>query len=167
LKSPIPALPGIEQALDLYRGDFLDDFSLPDGSQFDDWAEAERERYRLMAIRGWGSLARRYESSGDLPRALETFRRALSFDTLQEDLHRDLMRLLYKNGDRSGMIRQYETLCDRWIKNWGCLRCRKPAISMMHSLMIGSSPLPRRTILQHIRCKTFYQFLALISIIPL
>jgi DNA-binding SARP family transcriptional activator len=111
LKSPAPTLPGLEKALDLYRGDFLDGFSLPDASQFDDWAAGERERIRLMATQGWASLAHLYESHGDLSRALDAGRRALKFDPLQEDLQRDIMRLLYKNGDRTGMIRQYETLC--------------------------------------------------------
>jgi DNA-binding SARP family transcriptional activator/Tfp pilus assembly protein PilF len=119
LKSSFSTLQGLEKALELYRGDFLDGFSLPDASQFDDWAAAERERYRLMAIQGLGSLSHLYESKGDLPRALEAGRRALRFDTLQEDLHRDLMRLLYKNGDRTGMIRQYETLCNLLDKELG------------------------------------------------
>ena len=110
LKSPIPTIQGLEKALELYRGDFLDGFSLPDASQFDDWAEAERERYRLKAIQGFASLAHLYENNGDFPPALEAIRRALKFDSLQEDLYRDLMRLLYKNGDRAGMIRQYEIL---------------------------------------------------------
>ena len=37
-------------------------------------------------------------------------RRALAFNAYQEDLQRDLMRLLYLNGDRTGVIRQYEAL---------------------------------------------------------
>src|SRR6185437_1917222 len=36
------------ETLALYRGDFLDGFSLVDSSQFDDWAAAEQDRYRLM-----------------------------------------------------------------------------------------------------------------------
>lgn len=97
-------------ALTLYRGDFLEGFSLANSPQFDDWASSERERYRLLAMRGFANLSRLHESTGDHQAALECMRRALAFNLYQEDLQRDLMRLLYLTGDRAGVIRQYETL---------------------------------------------------------
>ena len=96
--------------LTLYKGDFLEGFSLADSPQFDDWAASERERYRLLAMRGFANLARLHEQVRDYPSALESVRRALAFNAYQEDLQRDLMRLLYLNGDRTGVIRQYEAL---------------------------------------------------------
>ncbi len=97
-------------ALSLYRGDFLEGFSLADSPQFDDWALSERERYRLLAMRGFANLARRHEGAGDYSAALECMGRALAFNAYQEDLQRDQMRLLYLNGDRAGVIRQYQAL---------------------------------------------------------
>ena len=55
-------------------------------------------------------LARQHEGLRDYPAALESMRRALGFNPFQEDLQRDVMRLLYLNGDRTGVIRQYESL---------------------------------------------------------
>lgn len=96
-------------ALALYKGDFLEGFSLADSPQFDDWAASEREHYRLLAMRGYASLAHRQEVLRIFPAALESMRRALAFNGYQEDLQRDVMRLLYLNGDRTGVIRQYES----------------------------------------------------------
>ena len=110
LQSPMTDMPALTNALALYRGDFLEGFSLVDSPQFEDWAASERERYRLMAMRGFADLARRYEGLRDYPSALETMSRALAFNPFQEDLQRDVMRLLYLNGDRAGVIRQYEAL---------------------------------------------------------
>jgi predicted ATPase/DNA-binding SARP family transcriptional activator len=110
LNSPPPDLQKMTGALDLYKGDFLEGFSLPDSPQFDDWAVSERERYRLMAMNGYTGLARLQEGQHDYPAALESMRRALAFNPFQEDLQRDLMRLLYLNGDRTGVIQQYESL---------------------------------------------------------
>src|SRR5262249_25960625 len=49
-------------ALDLYQGDFLEGFSLPDSAAFEDWAAAERERLRRLDVRGLARLARDYEA---------------------------------------------------------------------------------------------------------
>ncbi len=108
--SSILDAPHLAKALALYKGDFLEGFSAADSPQFDDWVAAERERYRVVATRGYSRLASLHEGSRDYPAALECVRKALSFSPYQEDLHRAAMRLLYLSGDRTGMIRQYETL---------------------------------------------------------
>jgi DNA-binding SARP family transcriptional activator/tetratricopeptide (TPR) repeat protein len=103
----IEALSGI---LALYRGDFLDGFTLVDTPAFDDWVASERERYRLLAIRGFASLARLREDHHERSAALAAVESALRLDPLQEDLHRTAMRLRYHTGDRTGAIRQFEAL---------------------------------------------------------
>jgi predicted ATPase/DNA-binding SARP family transcriptional activator len=110
LNTPSSDLGKLREALDLYKGDFLEGFSLPDSPQFDDWAASEQERYQLMAMNGFADLTHRHEAMRDYPAALESARRALAFNPFQEDLQRDVMRLLYLNGDRAGVIQQYESL---------------------------------------------------------
>jgi DNA-binding SARP family transcriptional activator/predicted ATPase len=110
LNSPSSDLGKLREALDLYKGAFLEGFSLPDSPQFDDWVASERERYQLMAMNGFADLSHRHETMRDYPAALESARRALAFNPFQEDLQRDVMRLLYLNGDRAGVIQQYEYL---------------------------------------------------------
>jgi DNA-binding SARP family transcriptional activator/predicted ATPase len=98
------------KALALYGGDFLESFSLADSPQFDDWAASERERYSLLAMRGYARLASLHEELYDYAAAVQCIRAALGFNPYQEDLHRELMRLLYLGGDRAGVVRQYEGL---------------------------------------------------------
>jgi predicted ATPase/DNA-binding SARP family transcriptional activator len=97
-------------ALELYRGDFLEGFTLADAPEFDDWAAAERERFRRLAVRGWAALAHQYELARDWPAAREALERALAFDPLQEDIQRAAMRIQFLAGDRAGAIRRYEQL---------------------------------------------------------
>jgi DNA-binding SARP family transcriptional activator len=110
LARPAGDLAGFQAALELYRGEFLDGFSLPDGPEFESWMTVERERFRRLALRGWAGLSRAYAARQDYPRALETLERALAFDFLQEDLQREAMRLQYLTGDRPGAIRRYDQL---------------------------------------------------------
>lgn len=109
------SLPYVEQqqlaaTLDLYRGDFLSGFTLPDPPEFDDWVMVERERYRRLAVKGLTVLSQLYESGRDFRAALEALERALAFNPLQEDLQRACLRLHYLAGDRAGAIRRYEYL---------------------------------------------------------
>ncbi len=96
--------------LAFYRGDFLQDFTLPDTPAFEDWTVAERERYRRLRVRGLTALSQHYETERNFPAALETLEQALATDPLQEDVQRHALRLHYFAGDRAGAIRRYEQL---------------------------------------------------------
>ena len=98
------------QALELYRGEFLAGFSLPDVQGFEDWLTIEREHYRRSVVRGLSELARVYEAGQDYGAALNFLDRALAIDPLQEDLQRDGIRLQHLAGDRPGAIRRYDAL---------------------------------------------------------
>jgi DNA-binding SARP family transcriptional activator len=104
------AINALTETLALYRGDFLEGFSLPDTPGFDDWASIERERYRRLAVRGLAAVAALYEAQRQYGPALDALERALAFDALQEDLQRAALRLHYLAGDRAGAIRRYAHL---------------------------------------------------------
>lgn len=100
----------LTSALELYRGEFLDGFTLTDAPAFDDWVMSERGYYRSQAIRGYTMLCKLYEAEGEVSAALDAITHALTIDPLQEELQRDALRLRFLNGDRTGAIRQYEAL---------------------------------------------------------
>ncbi len=110
LSPPTSDLRPLTSTLALYRGDFLDGFSLPDASAFDDWAAVERERHRRLAVRGWTALSQQHEAQQNYPAALDALDRALAFDLLQEDLQRAGLRLQYLAGDRAGAVHRYDSL---------------------------------------------------------
>jgi len=110
LTAPISNFQLLTSTLQLYRGDFLTDFTLGDAADFDDWTFGQQEHYRRLAVRGYVALSKQYEDQGDFAAALDTLDRALKFDRLQEDLQRTALRLHYLAGDRAGAIRRYEAL---------------------------------------------------------
>ncbi len=112
LQSPREAsnLELLTSTLALYRGEFLQGFSLPDSPEFDDWQAASQERYRRLTMRGLMTLSQLHEAHHDFPAALDALTRALDLDPLQEDVQRAALRLHYLAGDRAGAIRRYESL---------------------------------------------------------
>ncbi len=98
----------LQKAFDLYRGEFIEGFYLPDSTGFEDWLAINRERYRRLALQTAHRLAQHFEAAGDYKTALSYLQRALDTDPLQEDLQREAIRMLYLSGDRPGAIRRYD-----------------------------------------------------------
>jgi DNA-binding SARP family transcriptional activator len=96
-----------DDAVGLYRGDFLLGFSLRDSPQFDDWQSAEGETLRGEYAQALARLAAAAERDGDLAAAIDHTKRRLAVDALDEPAHRDLMRLYARSGDRTAALRQY------------------------------------------------------------
>jgi len=99
----------LEQAIDLYRGDLLDGFSL-DGEQFEDWLRVERERLRNLAVAALEKLIKRYAASEDHARCVQAATRLLALEPLREDIHRVLMMSYASQGRFTLALKQYE-LC--------------------------------------------------------
>jgi DNA-binding SARP family transcriptional activator len=97
----------LDDAVGLYRGDFLQGFSLRDSPQFDDWQSTESDTLRTEYAQALARLAAAAERDGDLVAAIDHTKRRLAVDALHEPAHRDLMRLYARSGDRAGALRQY------------------------------------------------------------
>jgi predicted ATPase/DNA-binding SARP family transcriptional activator len=100
----------LEKAMALYRGAFLDGFSLADSPAFEEWAVLERERLLRQALVALDRLAGWYKQRGDFDRALHYARRRTQLEPWQEQGQRQLMRLLALDGQRNAALAQYETL---------------------------------------------------------
>jgi predicted ATPase/DNA-binding SARP family transcriptional activator len=98
-----------QQAAELYRGDFLDQFFLSDSAPFEEWALLQRENLRRLALDLLAALAEYHERRGRFGLALQSARRQLQLDPWREEAHRQLMRLLALNGQRRAALSQYET----------------------------------------------------------
>lgn len=119
IHSLISSQQSLISSLSLYRGDFLDGFTIPDPPEFDDWVTAERERYRTLAQRGWQTLAELYRAQRAYGDALNALERALSFEPLDEELQQAAMRIQYWKGDRAGAIRRFDQLRQRLDRELG------------------------------------------------
>ncbi len=101
----------LEEALVLYRGSFLEGFSLKDSPPFEQWALVMRERLQRQVLTVLQRLAGCYERRGEHERALAYARRQLDLEPWHEEAHQQLMRLLALSGQRSAALAQYETCC--------------------------------------------------------
>ena len=104
-KHPVEQL---QSALNLYRGDFLDDFSLHQAPEFEAWALVERERLRQIAFKGWSYLASVYRQQGAYSESIEATRQVLALEPWHEEGYQQLMGLLVQSGQRSAALAQYE-----------------------------------------------------------
>jgi DNA-binding SARP family transcriptional activator len=98
----------LKQAIDLYRGDFLDGFAINE-ERFDQFVVGERDRLHRLAIRAHAQLVELQARRGALDEAIGTAQRSLRLDILQEPMHRMLMRLYLESGDVVEALQQYET----------------------------------------------------------
>jgi DNA-binding SARP family transcriptional activator/tetratricopeptide (TPR) repeat protein len=97
-----------KQAADLYNGPFLDGFYLPDSSEYDNWISQERSALENCYMEVLSGLISNSSQTGDYLAGRDYARRYLEVDSLAEDIHRRLIWLYARTGERTRAIRQYE-----------------------------------------------------------
>lgn len=102
-KLEAPLVDGLKAALSHYRGDLLLGW-------YDNWVLTERERLRLLCLRGYRRLMDHYAAIEDLDGALEAGLSSLRVEPLQELIQQRVIELYAASGQRVGAIRQYERL---------------------------------------------------------
>ena len=102
-----------EQAAELIAGEFLEGFSVPGASEFEDWLGSEREVWRRrgvdVLVRGSDALAQ----SGRTQDASALASRALSLDPVSERALGASLRCLSLLGDRSGALELFDRFAAR------------------------------------------------------
>src|SRR5712671_558025 len=104
----------LKEAIELYRGDFLDGFTINE-DRFDQFVIGERDRLHRMALRAHTQLVELQSRRGAMDEAIGTAQASLRLDVLQEPMHRTLMRLYLQSGDVVEALQQYET-CVKVLK---------------------------------------------------
>ena len=103
----------LAEALELYRGDFVEGFFLSDVPELDRWIESERRRFRDSAADAARSLSKSAESRGDVAMALHWARRASSNTPYDEPDARRVLMLLGRLGDRGSALEFFERFSRR------------------------------------------------------
>ena len=104
----------LTQALELVRGEFMEEFSLGDCEQFEDWLLIQREQFRVQVTSALEQLAEFHEHAGQLAEAERAIRRLLGYEPLRESAYRQLMRVLARADRRNAALDVYET-CRRML----------------------------------------------------
>jgi serine/threonine protein kinase/DNA-binding SARP family transcriptional activator/tetratricopeptide (TPR) repeat protein len=107
------------EALQLYRGDFLDGVFVEDAAAFEEWAESERAGLREMAAHGARQLAEHHDGEGAHTVAVGWGRRAVELAPDDERAFRRLLGLLGRAGDRAGALQAYDSFARRLRVEYG------------------------------------------------
>jgi predicted ATPase/DNA-binding SARP family transcriptional activator len=99
-----------EQAINLYRGDFLADFYLPDSETFEEWVNGRRAHTQRLILTALDEVTAVHLQNGRYDEAENLARRQLTIDNLLESGHRQLMESLARNGRRRAALSHYESL---------------------------------------------------------
>jgi len=105
---PAQQIPQVEEALTLYRGEFLQGFTLPHHADLETWILVERERFLRLYLEGVTQLTRTYVHQGQWAEAITWARQGIAHDPLREELHRLLIYALAHAGERGEALRHYE-----------------------------------------------------------
>jgi DNA-binding SARP family transcriptional activator len=98
----------LRDGVELYTADILTDID-------DEWALREREKHRRHYLNALGRLTDLCAMAGDHGAAIRYAQAILDNDALREDVHRELMRLFMKSGQRALALRQFE-ICRTVLK---------------------------------------------------
>ena len=107
------ALPLMEGAMDVYRGDLFQE------EPFATWAFPERSRLRALALRTLQTLVEGHRRRGDSAAALDCLERFADLWPLDADVQRSLIALYLQNGRHDESKRHYTAFRNRLIEEFG------------------------------------------------
>src|SRR5213594_4955638 len=106
-------------AVGLVQGEFLEGFSVPGASEFDNWLVAERDHWRRRSVEVLERRADQLLAMGDVGAANETIRRARVLDWRPEVAVRTAMRGLALAGNRAGALALFGAFARRLKEELG------------------------------------------------
>jgi len=112
LRQALAGLPGgvatAREAVQLLRGEFLEDFHVGGAPEFENWQLGQRERSDRAGRALLLALVEHDHQTGQLEQALAYARRLLAMDPWREEAQRWVMRLLAELGRTTAALAQYE-----------------------------------------------------------
>lgn len=100
-------------ALDLYRGPFLEHVHISNARPFNRWAEERRSAYRRRAYQAALTVGQEAYETGELAEAERAYRQALDLEPLKEEAAAGLIRALGAQGERTDALKLYEAFSER------------------------------------------------------
>lgn len=118
------AVPALEEAMEIYRGDLLEE------DLYQDWAASERERLQIIYLDILIGLARLYLDAGGRAsngRALSLLQRALTVNPYHEETYLVMMEVHRESGQTGEALRLYEKCSKMLAEEFGA----RPGRAMM------------------------------------
>lgn len=98
----------LSQAVELYRGDFMEGFYIHDAPAFEEWVILQREHYRQLQLTALQVLTEHHTAQGAYAQGIIYAGQLLALEPWHEESHRQMMLLLAMSGQRSAALHQYE-----------------------------------------------------------
>ncbi|MDP6496133.1 MAG: bacterial transcriptional activator domain-containing protein, partial [Dehalococcoidia bacterium] len=117
----------------LYQGEYLED------EPYSDWCLFERERLKEVYINMMKQIGSILTEKGDLDQAIEAYHSALGVDEGREELHRELMLLLWKAGRHDEALRQHDS-CRRILREELGVEPALETESLYKAMLAGTHP---------------------------
>ncbi|MDP6452719.1 MAG: BTAD domain-containing putative transcriptional regulator [SAR202 cluster bacterium] len=127
------AITAYEEAVNLYRGDLLEE------EPYADWCWLEREHLKEVCLSILGRLATFYMEQNSPERSVDLYRQALRIDALREQSYRGLMRSLWAAKRRDEALREYQVCWDILQKDLG-VEPLPETVELYHAIRAGRSP---------------------------
>jgi predicted ATPase/DNA-binding SARP family transcriptional activator len=105
---PASDLAQVTEAVALYRGDFLQALNLRDCLEVVQWQSSQAERFRRQMITVLSRIIVDLAEAGEIAPAIPHAERLTRIDPLNEEAHRQLIRLYAQSGRRADALRHYE-----------------------------------------------------------
>ncbi len=103
----LPCIWRMEEMARLY-GPFLGDFFLGDSYAFEEWAALQREYLQRQMMEALAYLGEYCQRRGDVGQAIRLAHQQVAIEPWREEAHRQLMRLMALDGQRSAALAQYQ-----------------------------------------------------------
>ena len=104
-----PCIQRLEEAVALYRGDFLADLRAGRLPGFEEWQVLCQERYHRQATVALKQIAQHTWAWATTPTAQRYARQLLALEPWHEKAHRQLMQALALDGQRGAALAQYDS----------------------------------------------------------
>ena len=129
----------LEQAVCLYRGDFLEAFLLGGSPDFEEWILIRREMYRSQFLDALYDLAEASLSQGEYNQVKTYTHRQISIEPWREEAHRQLIQALALGGRRCEALVQYAVCCSVLKKELG-VEPSQETIQLFECIRDGTLP---------------------------
>lgn len=130
----------ISSTIDLYRGPFLEDLTLPGAAEFELWLLGERTRIQQLYEKGMNILIGRHIEQQDYSAAIPRARQVLQANALLETVHTQLVWLYARTGRRESALKQYER-CESLLQQELAVE-PSAEIRTVYSSVLENRPLP-------------------------
>ncbi|MGD2152431.1 MAG: BTAD domain-containing putative transcriptional regulator [Gemmatimonadales bacterium] len=127
------------RVIELYKGPFLDQFSLPGVGDFEEWLANTRAALARLAHQGFRNVIAERAAAGDTATALAEAWRWTTLEPLDDEAQHTLIGLLAASGDRTAALSRFEAHRERLARELE-VEPLEETLALVERVRAGESP---------------------------